>query len=269
MPCFRVQQNKRSYVRFYRNYSIADFSFWAFTFIFVTYAAYRGPARVRACEKLSHHPELMRDMLERGLNLENCERWLKRTVFDVLVVLFLIIVLRVSPSSYYYTMVMVIKFFAIQLHFLLAVSSYYSHFTRHYRRGPASYASFNSIPSHAMQRIFLLPEKITDPANLEHDVDLDVVYAPVPRHSVPKELQDQAIEAWVPRRNQTSQSSFHSSELRNHHQRRHRHHGSRYRSGSPSSQTGAIKLELTPDGGLFPGYVTVDGSVVDRDQKMC
>jgi hypothetical protein len=121
-----------------------------------------------------------------------------------------------------------------------------------------------------MQRIFLLPENITDPFDLEHDVDLDVLYAPVSRHSVSKELQDQAIEAWIPRGTATSQSSSHSSstmtsELRNHHRRHHRHHSSRYRSGSPSSRTGTIKLELIPDEGLFPGYVPV----VNRDQKTC
>lgn len=163
-----------------------------------------------------------------------------------------------------------IKFFAIQVHFLLVVSYYYSHFTRHCQREPASSASFNSMPSHTMQRIFLLPEKFTDPSDLEHGVGLDVVYAPVSRHSVPKELQDQAIEAWVSCGNQASQSLSHSStssELRNHHHQRrhHRHHISRYRSGSLSSQTGTIKLELTPDEGLFPGNV----SVVSRDQKTC
>ena len=207
-------------------------------------------------------------MLEMGLNLENCERWLERAVLVVLAVLFVIMVVRVSPPSYCYTIV--IKFFATQLHFLLVVSYYYSHFTftRHYQRGPASSASSNSIPSHTMQRIFLLPDNITDLGDLEHDADLEVMYAPVSRRSVPKELQDQAIEAWVPRGNQSSQSSSHaSSELRNHHHQRrhHRHHSGRYRSGSPSSQTGTIKLELTPDEGLFPGNV----SVANRDQKTC
>jgi hypothetical protein len=259
----RVQQNKPSYVRFYRDYSIADFSFCAFTLILITYAAFLGPARAGVCEEFSHHSELMHSMLEMGLNLENCERWLERAFFVVLVVLFVVMVVRVSPSSYYYTMV--IKFFPIQLHFLLAVSNYYSRFTstRHYRRGSVLSTSLNSIPS--MQRIFLLPKHITDPGDLEHDVELDVVYAPVSRHSLSKELQDQAIEAWVPRRYATSQSSSHSSsttlsELRNHH-----HQSSRYRSGSPSSQTGTIKLELSPDEGLFPGYV----SVVNGDQKTC
>ena len=48
----------------------------------------------------------MRDMLEMGLNLENCERWLERAVLVVLAVLFVIMVVRVSPSSYYYAMVL-------------------------------------------------------------------------------------------------------------------------------------------------------------------
>lgn len=93
-----IQQNKSSLVRFYRDYSIADFAFCAFSLILGTYAAFLGPARAGVCEELSHHPELMRDMLEMGLNLENCERWLERAVFVVLVVSFVIMVVRVSPS---------------------------------------------------------------------------------------------------------------------------------------------------------------------------
>ena len=79
---------------------MADFSFCAFTLLLITYAAFLGPARAGVCEELSHHPELMRDMLEMGLNLENCERWLERAVFVVLAVFFVIMVVRVSPSSY-------------------------------------------------------------------------------------------------------------------------------------------------------------------------
>lgn len=43
----------------------------------------------------------MREMLEIGLNLENCERWLERAVFAVLAVLFVIMVVRVSPLYIY------------------------------------------------------------------------------------------------------------------------------------------------------------------------
>lgn len=90
------QQNKPSYVRFYRDYSIADFAFCAFTLILFTYATFLGPARAGVCEEFSHHPELMRYMQEMGLNLENCERWLERAVSAVLVVLFVIMIIRVS-----------------------------------------------------------------------------------------------------------------------------------------------------------------------------
>lgn len=115
----RVQQNKPSYVRFYRDYSIADFYFCAFTLILITYAAFLGPARARVCEDFSHQSELMRFMLEIGLNLENCDRCLlERVVFAVLTVLFFIMVVRVSPSSYYNTIyTMVFKFFPIQSQF--------------------------------------------------------------------------------------------------------------------------------------------------------
>jgi len=235
-----ILKNKSSLVRFYRDYSIADFSFCAFSLILSTYAAFLGPARAGVCEELSHHPELMRDMLEMGLNLENCERWLERAVFAVLVVLFVVMVVR--------------------LHFLLAISNYYSHLAR-YQRAPC--ASSNSTPSHAMQRIFLLPKNNTNVNDLEHGIDLDLVYAPVSRHSLPKELQDQATEAWVSNANPLSQSSSStSSEHRNHHhhhRRHHRHHSGRYRSGSLSSQTGTIKLEISPNEGLLPTFVHLNG----------
>jgi hypothetical protein len=82
-------------VRFYRDYSIADFSFCTFFTAVTTYAAFHTAARANVCEELSHHPELMRDMLEMGLNLENCERWLERAVLAFVAVMVVIIVIRV------------------------------------------------------------------------------------------------------------------------------------------------------------------------------
>lgn len=38
----------------------------------------------------------MREMLEIGLNLENCELWLERAVFAIVAVMFIVIVVRVS-----------------------------------------------------------------------------------------------------------------------------------------------------------------------------
>jgi len=168
-------------------------------------------------------------MLEMGLNLENCERWLERAVFAALVVLFVIMVVR--------------------LHFLLAISNYYSHLTRHQRASSAS-------ASHAMQHISLLPKNNTNIRDLEHGVDSDLIYVPVSRHSLPKELQDQVTNAWVCNANTLSPSPL--SDNRNHHPhcRHHRHHSGRSRFGSMSSQTGTIKLEISPDEGLLPVYAS-------------
>jgi hypothetical protein len=63
-------QAKASHVRFYRDFSIADFTFCTVSAMFATYAALVKDARASLCEKLSHHPYLMREMLEMGLNLE-------------------------------------------------------------------------------------------------------------------------------------------------------------------------------------------------------
>ena len=92
-------QHKPSLVRFYRDYSIADFSFSAFFTALATYGAFLGPARVGICEELSRHPDLMRNLTEIGLNLENCELWLSRAVFVGLAVMFFIMVIRVSVLS--------------------------------------------------------------------------------------------------------------------------------------------------------------------------
>lgn len=149
---------------------------------------------------------------------------------------------------------MIIKLFAIQLHFLLAISNYYSHLTRHQQR--ASSASFSLTPSHAMQRIFLLPKDSTNISDLEHGTDLDLIYVPVSRYSLPKEVQAQATKAWVSSPNPLAPGSL--SENRNHHPqcRHHRHHSSRSRFGSMSSQTGTIKLEISPDEGLLPAHAS-------------
>jgi len=92
-------QHKPSHVRFYRDYSIADFSFCAFFTAVATYFAFLSPARAGVCEEFSHHPELMRNMLEMGLSLENCELWLERAVFAGLAFMFVIMVIRVSSIT--------------------------------------------------------------------------------------------------------------------------------------------------------------------------
>lgn len=65
----------------------------------------------------------MRYMQEMGLNLENCEGWLERAVFAVLAVLYVIMIIRVSLSSYCYTMLINSLDFSfisfLQYHFII------------------------------------------------------------------------------------------------------------------------------------------------------
>jgi len=89
-------QRKPSLVRFYRDYSIADFSFCTFVTAITTYAVFHTSARAAICEELSHHPELMRDTADLGLNLENCERWLERAALGFVALMFIITVVRAS-----------------------------------------------------------------------------------------------------------------------------------------------------------------------------
>jgi len=190
----------------------------------------------------------------------------------------------------------------IRLHFLLAVSNYYSHLARHHHRNPSCLPSpsssclTNSIlsttpstGSHSlhpdlnsssvasptittglpmpMQRIFVLPSTTAN-TSFNSDIEngglnadgVELIYAPVPRHTLPKELQDQATEAWIP-----SSSSTSTRAHRHHHRRHHLHaHGRHSRSRSSRSEsretTGRIKLNISPDEGLLPAY----GDAYDR-----
>lgn len=85
-------------MRFYRDYSIADFSFCIFFTALATYGSFYTAARAGVCEELSHHAELMRSVVEMGLNLENCEQWLERAVLAILAVTIIVMVVRVCRS---------------------------------------------------------------------------------------------------------------------------------------------------------------------------
>lgn len=91
-----ISQAKASHVRFYRDFSIADFVFYTLSATFAIYAAFVGRARTGVCEELSLHPGIMREMLEMGLNLENCEIWLERAVFAIGSLMFVVALVRVS-----------------------------------------------------------------------------------------------------------------------------------------------------------------------------
>jgi len=208
-----ILRNKPSLVRLYRDYSIADFSFCALSVFSAGYAAFLSSARAGICEEFSHHPELMRDMHELGLSSENCEYWLERAMFVMIGVMAVVLVIR--------------------LHFLLAVSNFYSQLTRQHSRCPSNCCSslshlpthINSTSSGAPQRIFLVPFGTTMDPNVE------MVYTPVPRSSLPGDVQTTAKEVWV------SLPDY-----------RHRHHRHR------SRETGKIRLPVRPDEGLLPPY---------------
>lgn len=143
-----------------------------------------------------------------------------------------------------------------QLHFLLAVYTYHSQLTRYnyhhlYPHSPYYSHSHSHSYSHPFRRILLVP---TSSHDLDSSVvntaatnarDVEMVYAPVPRDSLPKELQEQATEAWV-----STSSSNHYHHHHGHH-RHSRHH--RHRSSS-KERTGRIRLDISPGEGLLPPY---------------
>lgn len=93
-------QSIPSFVRFYRDYSIADSAFMIVSTLVVSYTSYSNKyVRTGVCEELSRHPELMRDMVEMGLNVENCELWFERAVVGIIGIMFILIVIRVRGPS--------------------------------------------------------------------------------------------------------------------------------------------------------------------------
>ena len=95
-----VSQGKPPYIRFYRDFSAADFTFCTISTLFVTYASFSYySVRSRICEELSRHGDLVRDLAEIGLSPENCEQWFERAVMVFVGVMFIIIAVRVSLSS--------------------------------------------------------------------------------------------------------------------------------------------------------------------------
>lgn len=83
-------------MRFYRDYSIADFAFMTVSTLVVSYTSYSNKyVRTGVCEGLSRHPDLMRNMVEMGLNVENCELWFERAVVGIIGIMFILIVIRV------------------------------------------------------------------------------------------------------------------------------------------------------------------------------
>jgi ABC-type nickel/cobalt efflux system permease component RcnA len=168
-----------------------------------------------------------------------------------------------------------------QLHFLLAVSKYYSHLSRHrnYHQRSASCAvtpaclsltPAGSMPAgstqsltlapQSMERIIVVPRSTTDNSDLETGVEM--VYAAVPLHSLPKDVQERATEAWISTSSSiAAQPPAPSAHRHHHHHRRHHGHGHGHRSASRET-TGRIRLDIAPEEGLLPVYTAEPGDEV-------
>lgn len=211
------------YIRFYRDYAVADFAFCALTTLSVTYASFRYYSfRTDICEELSRHADLMRDLAESGLSLENCEQWFERAVVAFVAVMTIIIVIRI--------------------HLVIAVSKYYSQVSRLHSGLPV----FTSIGGYkddsSMHRIYLLPSP-TSPTGSScppgsTPAPTAVVYAPVPLRDLSerdaRELN--AREAWI-----HAASHQPTRQHRRSHSRSHRH----------GSWSGRIGLASRPNEGLL------------------
>ncbi|EPQ58943.1 hypothetical protein GLOTRDRAFT_113798 [Gloeophyllum trabeum ATCC 11539] len=229
-----ILKHRLSFVRFYRDYSIADFAFSTFLTLFATYESFRNSVRAGVCEELSRQPEWLRDMADMGLNLENCELWFERASIALIGVMGIVLIVR--------------------LHFLVAVLTYYCSLSRHQQALPI-YTSMRPI-SHtpSAQRVYLLPSPTEETFPVSHHTTSDamrenndteyLVYAPVPL-SILSEAQARdlnATEAWLsraPEATGTASKSRHSHS----HSRSHRHKSS-----------GRISLAVIPDEGLLPSY---------------
>ncbi|KAG2156421.1 hypothetical protein DEU56DRAFT_723733 [Suillus clintonianus] len=190
-----IIRGKPSFVRIYRDYIVGDFVFGTLFAAIGSYAAFRPTVRSNVCELLSRQPDMLRDFIDLGLTFENCEPWFERGVFAFMVILIVITVIR--------------------LHFVLALSSYYTILVRHQGFHSSSHTPHYSRASAAewnLERIYILPVRsLASKAPCTSDLDLQFVdapvYAPVPlthvSPQVAEELLANATEAWVSRSDST------------------------------------------------------------------
>jgi len=214
-----IVKNIPSFVRFCRDYSIADLFFVIFAAISGAYAVSTNSSiRTGLCEEVSNQPDFIRDLADMGFNLENCEVWFERAVIGLMTVATVVIIVRV--------------------HFVITISNYYSHLRR--SRSPSTsttYTALRPVGSESPHRIYLLPMPTAPPSSRSANGTPEVyVYSPVPLSSLSEEQtrEMQAAEAWVSRTEPSSRSS---------HRPTHRHHHS-----------GRISLPIRSDESLLSRY---------------
>lgn len=204
------------YVRFYRDFSAADFTFCTIFTAFVTFASFSYySVRSRVCEEFSRHGDLMRDVAEIGLSPENCEQWLERAVMVFVGVMFIVIIVR--------------------LHLVIVVSNYYLHISRLSRDVPS-----RQPKDGAFQRVYLLSNLAPSTPSADPRVESTaLVYAPVALGSLSeREVQGlNAREAWI-----HTNTPHPTRQHRRSHSRGHRH------------SNGRIVLSTQPDEGLLRAH---------------
>jgi hypothetical protein len=174
-----------SFVRIYRNYVIGDFAFFTLFAVLASSAAVDPAARAQVCEQVSRQPDLLRDVIDLGLTLENCEQWFERGLMAFMAVFLLRTVTRI--------------------HFIFALSRFYAHLASGNRCDQScTYDDDNLAP---LERIYLLPHPPIDqnekPAPINEASIQSPIYAPVPLSQVSPQIAHQlratATEAWISR----------------------------------------------------------------------
>lgn len=203
-----IYKNIPSCIRFCRDYSIGDLFFITISTISGAYVASTNPSfRTGLCEELSRQPDLLLNMFDIGVNLENCEVWFERAFLAGMAVAALVIVCRV--------------------HYVLAISRYYSYVSR---LRPAPLAPLHSLnDDDSLHRIYLLSTPTSPMAPTSNRRDI-FVYTPVLLSSLPEQQAKEmkVTEAWIP-----------NPESPRAHRPSHRH-----------SHSGRISLPIRPGEGL-------------------
>ena len=110
-------QRTPSFVRLYRDYSLADICFCGLLTVATALISFRPGARATVCEEVSGQPELLRDLAEAGLNVENCEQWFEHAVVAIVGVAVILLVIRVRIISLLFpTSPVLILFFSVTIH---------------------------------------------------------------------------------------------------------------------------------------------------------
>ncbi|KAF8759834.1 hypothetical protein RHS01_01941 [Rhizoctonia solani] len=209
-----------AHVRVFRDYSIADLVFVTLSTLMFAFACVQPTLRGIVCEELSRQPELMRNLIDAGLTIENCDIYFERGVVGIVGVMSVLLICRMQ--------------------FTLLVTDYYSQLLR---AGPgADYEEFSGGEESTGHRIYLLPSQGIQ------SKDQPLVYAPLPRLSLAEARQMHAREAYVSRPSRHS----HSNSLPHSSSRSHGHSHRRAESLSASRHpNGSIALPIRPGEGLI------------------